>query len=106
MSERLLTFPELKSAKGVPFSRQYVAELIRRKIFPAPVKTPGIGHRSLWLSSEVDQYIEAMKNARDTAPPDQAMPARVAKMLAGRRRKAGTVTIARRKSRQPAAAER
>jgi predicted DNA-binding transcriptional regulator AlpA len=100
---RLLTFAELRTRKGITFSRQHVNELIRRGIFPKSVKTPGGGHVNFWIEAEVDQCIDAMIQARDTAPPDQAMAGRVAKMLAGReaakknRKGTGTVTIARRK---------
>jgi integrase len=58
------------------------------------------------IESEVDQYIETMKRVRDTSAPDEAAARRVAKMMAARgtkKNRTGTVTIARRKSRQPAA---
>jgi predicted DNA-binding transcriptional regulator AlpA len=96
---RLLTFSELRTRKGIAFSRQHINELIRRGIFPKSVKTPGGGHINFWLESEIDGYIDAMIQARDTAPPDQRMACRLAKMIAGReaKKRAGTVTIARRK---------
>jgi predicted DNA-binding transcriptional regulator AlpA len=103
-AHRLLIFPELKTRKGIAFSRQHVNDLIRRGVFPKSVKSPGGGHINFWLEAEIDAYIDRMIEARDTAPPDQVMKGRVAKMLAGRaaKKKAGTVTIVRRKSRPPA----
>jgi predicted DNA-binding transcriptional regulator AlpA len=105
---RLLTFSELKTKKGIAFSRQHINELVRRGIFPKSIKGSATGHINFWLEREIDEYIDRMIAARDTAPPDQALPTRAAKMMAGRaakkaRKAAGTVTIARR---QPAAAER
>jgi predicted DNA-binding transcriptional regulator AlpA len=104
-AHKLLIFPELKTRKGIAYSRQYVNELIRRGVFPKSVKTPGSGHINFWLEAEIDAYIDRMIEARDTAPPDQAMPVRAAKMLAARaaKRAAGTASIVRRKPRQPAA---
>ena len=102
MSEhRLLTFPQLRSLKGIAFSRQHINELVRAGTFPKAVKSPG-GHVNFWVESEVDAYILRLVEARDTAPPDAAMAGRVAKMLAGRKRKSGTVTIQRRKPRAAA----
>jgi predicted DNA-binding transcriptional regulator AlpA len=101
---RLLIFSQLKSEKGISFSRQYINDLIRRGVFPAPVKTPGGGQINFWVEAEIDQYIEHLIHARDTAPPDEATARRVAKMMAARAAKkkpTGTVTIARR-TRQPA----
>jgi predicted DNA-binding transcriptional regulator AlpA len=98
---RLLTFPQLKSEKGIPFSRQYVNELIRRGIFPGSVKTPGGGQVNLWIEEEIDAYIESMRQARDTAPPDEAAARHAARMVAARaakkNRKPSTVVIQRRK---------
>ena len=100
---RLLTFPQLESDKGIPHSRQWINDLIRRGIFPRPVKTPGGGQVNLWVEAEIDAYIETMMHARDTAEPDEAAAMRVARMVAARaakksRRPAGTVVIQRRKS--------
>jgi predicted DNA-binding transcriptional regulator AlpA len=99
MSERrLLTFPDLRSKKGLSFSRQYVAELVRQGIFPRPVKTPGVGHVNHWPENEVDAFIDQMIAARDAAPPD-AKTKRVEKMLAARAAKrAPTTTVIQRRA--------
>jgi predicted DNA-binding transcriptional regulator AlpA len=102
---RLLRFPQLKSEKGISFSRQHISELVRQKKFPGPVKTPDGGQFSFWVEDEIDGYIETLKSARDTAPPDEVAARRVAAMMAGREAKkksqkpAGTVVIQRRKRR-------
>lgn len=58
----LLAFSDLK-AKGIPFSRQHVARLIKRGRFPAPIKL-GIG-TNRWISSEIDDWIAQRKAERD-----------------------------------------
>lgn len=60
----LLAFSDLK-AKGIPFSRQHVARLIKQRRFPAPIKL-GIG-TNRWISSEIDEWIAQRKAARDAA---------------------------------------
>ncbi len=57
MKPRLLSFPELQSAKGIPFSRQHVHRLIRAGTFPAPVKLGPM--TNAWLESELDDWLEA-----------------------------------------------
>jgi prophage regulatory protein len=52
---RLLTFPELKSRKGISYTRQFVARLEARGEFPRRVQT---GPNSIaWLEHEVDAWI-------------------------------------------------
>jgi len=61
---RLLCFGELKSIKGIPYSRQWIAELIRKGKFPRPVK-PGAGCFNAWFSDEIDRYLDDLAAARD-----------------------------------------
>jgi prophage regulatory protein len=96
---RLLTFPRLEPDKGIPFTRQYLNELIRRGVFPKPVKTPGGGQINMWIEDEIDQYIADMKKARDTAPPDPLAAQRVARMMAARAAKKTTTTVVKRRTR-------
>lgn len=98
--QRLLSFEELRSRKGVAFSRQHIHKLMRQNLFPKPVKAPGGGQHNFWIESEIDAYIDDMIRARDTAPAGDDDP-RVARMRAGReaKRKVGTVHIERRKPR-------
>jgi predicted DNA-binding transcriptional regulator AlpA len=102
---RLLTFPQLKSEKGIGFSRQYIHELGRRGVFPGAVKTPGGGAVNFWVEAEVDAYIEKMIQARDTGLPDEVAAKRVARMAAARaanRNRKPVVIQRRRRVRQPA----
>ena len=58
----LLAFSDLK-AKGIPFTRQHVARLIKQWRFPAPIKL-GVG-TNRWISSEIDDWIDLRKADRD-----------------------------------------
>ena len=60
---RVLSFPELKSAKGIPFSRQHIHRMVKSKRFPAPLKL-GVATNS-WDEQEIDEWLEARKVERD-----------------------------------------
>ena len=60
--ESLLAFPEL-AKRGIPFTRQHIARLIKQGRFPAPIK-PGIG-TNRWIASEVDAWLVQRKADRD-----------------------------------------
>ena len=62
---RLLSFPELKSAKGIPYSRAHTHRLIKAGRFPKPLKMGGPQGRNSWLEAEVDQYLERLIAERD-----------------------------------------
>jgi prophage regulatory protein len=57
----LLGFSDLQS-KGIKFTRQHIHRLIKRAIFPRPIK-PGL-RENAWLEDEIDQYLETRKAAR------------------------------------------
>jgi predicted DNA-binding transcriptional regulator AlpA len=65
ISRRLLSFPELKSVKGIGFSRQYLHRLIAAQKFPAPIHATDNGWFIAWLEHEVDAWIDARATARD-----------------------------------------
>jgi len=58
----LLMFSDL-AHKGIPFSRQHVARLIKQGRFPAPIKL-GVG-TNRWISSEIDDWLAQRKADRD-----------------------------------------
>lgn len=61
MAERILRRPEVSSRTG--FGRSTLYALVQSGRFPKPIK---LGSRaSGWLESEVDQWIESQKAARD-----------------------------------------
>jgi prophage regulatory protein len=60
---KLLSFPELKTEKGIRFSRQWLAKLVKAGQFPAPVK---LGEATNgYVEAEVDAWIADRINARD-----------------------------------------
>jgi predicted DNA-binding transcriptional regulator AlpA len=76
---KFLSYPELRALKGIAYTRQHLARLIKAGRFPKPVKFPG-GHRIGWIEEELDAMQAAMAALRD-AEPDTVIP------LADRRRK-------------------
>jgi prophage regulatory protein len=60
--ESFLAFPDL-SEKGIPFTRQHIARLIKQGRFPAPIKF-GVG-TNRWIASEIDAWIAQRKAERD-----------------------------------------
>jgi prophage regulatory protein len=64
---RLLTVPELKSVKGIPYSRRHLRDLCKAGKFPKPV--PISEARIGFVESEVDAWLEAKAAARDMPSP-------------------------------------
>jgi predicted DNA-binding transcriptional regulator AlpA len=55
VGHKLIQFAELKSVKGIPFTRRHIARLEDNGEFPVRVK---IGqHRVGWVESEIDAHI-------------------------------------------------
>jgi predicted DNA-binding transcriptional regulator AlpA len=62
MGHKLIQFCELKSVKGIPFTRRHIARLEDNGEFPQRVK---IGqHRIGWVESEIDTHILEKITAR------------------------------------------
>jgi len=64
----LLAFSDL-AGKGIPFTRQHVARLIKCGRFPAPIKL-GIG-TNRWIASEIDGWLSQRKAERDATLESQ-----------------------------------
>jgi prophage regulatory protein len=62
---RVISFPQLKSEKGVPYSQVWVRELIARGEFPKPIKIGA--NRVAFIESEIDDWLRARAKERDTA---------------------------------------
>jgi predicted DNA-binding transcriptional regulator AlpA len=59
---RVLGYGDLKQ-KGIRFSRQWIAKLVARGEFPAPIK---LGEQSVgFIENEVDEWIAARIRERD-----------------------------------------
>jgi prophage regulatory protein len=60
--QKLLTFPELKSVKGIPFTRRHIDRMEDNGDFPVRVNIDQ--HRVGWVESEVDAHISELMAAR------------------------------------------
>jgi len=65
---KFLSFPELRAVKGIGFTRQHIARLVKVGRFPKPVKFPG-GARIRWIEEEIDAMQAAMAAMRDAPLP-------------------------------------
>jgi prophage regulatory protein len=62
---KVLSYPELKTEKGIRFSRQWIHKLVKAHQFPAPVPI-GVATKG-WIESEIDAWIAERINERDAA---------------------------------------
>lgn len=53
---KLLTVKQLREEKGVPFTRQWIHELVKAGNFPPPLKYKG--RRVFWLEEDVDTWFK------------------------------------------------
>jgi predicted DNA-binding transcriptional regulator AlpA len=61
---RLLTLPDLK-AKGINYSPQWINELIKKGLFPAPFKMgEGSTGRNFWSEDVIDAHLAAKAGAK------------------------------------------
>ncbi len=64
---RILKFDELKSRKGIPYSRVHIGRLEAQGNFPSRVHLgPG---RVGWVESEIDSWLAERVARRDAIPP-------------------------------------
>jgi predicted DNA-binding transcriptional regulator AlpA len=62
IGSKLLRFAELKSVKGIPFTRRHIARLEDDGDFPVRVK---IGQHCIgWVESEIDAHVAELIAAR------------------------------------------
>jgi hypothetical protein len=59
-----LTFRDLKTKKGWPYSRQHTDSLVRDGLFIRPTKIPN-GNLNLYSEAEYDAFVEKRLAARD-----------------------------------------
>jgi prophage regulatory protein len=62
---KLLSREELRTLKGIPWSRQHLHRLVKAKKFPAPVKLGPA--TNAWFDDEVDAFIETRDRERNDA---------------------------------------
>lgn len=65
--DRVLTFKDLKTQKGWPYTAEHTRRLALEGKVPKPFKTRGIG-LNLWLNSEIDAYLAGQANLRRREP--------------------------------------
>jgi prophage regulatory protein len=64
----LLSFPELRSKKGICYSREHVRRLVHARRFPRPIKLGDARNgRVAWSEQEVDDWLAARFAERDAA---------------------------------------
>ena len=63
LSRKMLSRKDLREKKGIPWSRQHLARLVKQRKFPSPVKLGA--NTNSWDEIEIDDYIEARIAERD-----------------------------------------
>ena len=63
---KFLTFAQLKTEKGVPYTRRHLRDLCKEGKFPKPVELSEA--RIAWLEHEVDEWLAAKVAARSAEP--------------------------------------
>jgi prophage regulatory protein len=59
---KILTFSELKTAKGIPYTREHLRRLVNAGKFPQPIE---LGEARIgWIEEEVDDYLQKRADAR------------------------------------------
>jgi predicted DNA-binding transcriptional regulator AlpA len=62
---KFLSYPELKSLKGIPYTRRHLRDLVAAGKFPRPVELSEA--RIAWIEDEIDQW-QADKAAQRSLP--------------------------------------
>lgn len=62
---KLLSFKQLETEKGIPFSRVHIGRLVKAGKFPAPIFVGE--HRIAWLEPEIDDLIAERAALREKA---------------------------------------
>jgi prophage regulatory protein len=60
---RVISFAELKSTKGIPFSAVWIRDLVAKGKFPKPIRLGG--NRVGFLEEEVDRWLRDRAAERD-----------------------------------------
>jgi len=62
---KILSPQDLKTVKGIRFSRQHLHRLVKRGLFPKPIKLGAATNG--WLESEIDAWIASRAASREAA---------------------------------------
>ena len=63
---RLLTFKQLKTEKGHPYTREHTRRLVKAGKFPEPIKVGD--NRRAWVEDEYDAHLQRLAAQRATKP--------------------------------------
>ena len=66
---RILRYPQLKSEKGIPYSREHIRRTENAGKFPKRVNLSEAGGFHGWLETEIDDYLNRRVVARDQEAP-------------------------------------
>ena len=70
---RVLSFEQLRTQKGIEYSRVHLWRLVNSSQFPAPIKLgPG---RNAWVESEIDSWLSDRVAERDAVRDPEPEPA-------------------------------
>jgi predicted DNA-binding transcriptional regulator AlpA len=61
---RVLTFSELKSRKGIPYSRSHISRKVKDGTFPPPFNLPD-STINFWFDDVIDDYLVASAEGRE-----------------------------------------
>jgi prophage regulatory protein len=67
---RLIIYPELRSVKGIAYSRMQLARLMKERKFPQSVRVSS--SRIAWYESEIDAWIAAKERGKADQPKKKA----------------------------------
>jgi prophage regulatory protein len=65
-AQRLLSFDDLRTVKGIAYSRAHMWRLVRDGKFPKPIHL-GQGSKPLYVEAEIDAWINKRIAERDAA---------------------------------------
>jgi prophage regulatory protein len=70
---RLLYRKDLRTEKGIGYSRQHLYRKVKDGEFPRPIK-PGISKyaSNAWIETEIDEWLKQRVDERKLPPPDAA----------------------------------
>jgi predicted DNA-binding transcriptional regulator AlpA len=63
---RLIRYPELKTQKGIPYSREHVRRLEVEGLFPKRGRLVDGSNYYGWIEAEIDAYLARRAAARDS----------------------------------------
>jgi prophage regulatory protein len=79
---RMLSRADLRDRKGIRYSRQHIHRLVRRGLFPRPIKMGAGSGTNAWIEDEIDDYLRDRVAERDAKHTQKENSAAVAEASA------------------------